>query len=228
MGIRTKTLRNYFDWRARMITFATILIGFACIAGLVVLITYEPEFLPFLGILLQFVGVFALIPDVVGRDTVFGALRAPQINLAGRDPLRLYERRNKAILWGNGLTSLLAAGAMGFFILFPQQAPARSLFLFGVGVLGFFWLNLLMLLYIFRFQGLPAPEGAYIWFLRIDFLVTIPGIILSAFFHVWLGLLPKLVQFTFRNGIYRVLLIITLPCLLVGLMLELIGSYPLF
>ena len=73
--------------------------------------------------------------------------------------------------------------------------------------------------------GTLVPTLMTFGFFAIDLSMTLFGIMFSAVIHVQVNWVGRGLHFVFRKGVRRVLLVITLPCLILGLFLELSATF---
>lgn len=237
--------REYIQWRAKIIVYAAAALLIFSSIGLAVLVFSSAKNVYRFSLLLQLLAVLALIPHIVGKsrirrawDVLRRADTAQQYPVVApfledeeetrlADPFGYYQTHNLLILLGNVFVSLGLMGALAVFVLYPQapRFPQETLLRAVLAVIGFAWLNIFMLIQMYRMVQSPLPSGILIWFFAVDFLVGIIGAILAGMIYIvaqWLG---GALRFVFANGLRRVLFVISLPFFVIGLVLALISTF---
>jgi hypothetical protein len=141
--------------------------------------------------------------------------------------LTYYQDNNLAFLLGN----ILAAGALVWTLmdvvlrLRPGVVPTDGWWRLFFSLLGFIWIDLYMLLQIYRLRGFALPRVLLAWFFIVDFFISVLGIFFAALVHILVAWAAGGFRFIFNNGMRRVLLIVTIPFLAVGLFFELVATF---
>ncbi len=241
--IRSQNLfREYILFRSRMAVYAAMLLAILLVVGLAALLAASPVNVNRFGLLLQILGVLALAPDIIGKDTLSSWRKAragavpqtggplptePDAPLPEEAFYNFYQANNLTFVLGNVLASAALVWLLADAVLnpradlFPLERVWRALF----SLLGFAWLNFFMLLHIFRLSGKEVSRAILAWFFAIDLLVGILGVIFAGLIHILLRWGSGGLRFLFANGPRRVLLVITLPFFVVGLFFELIATF---
>jgi hypothetical protein len=222
--------REYIAWRARAVVYVAAALAVLGLFGFGVLIANSPDNVNRFGLLLEMIGGFSVIPHIVGKNRfrwLFERQVKPGIVVSGIDRFALYTTGNRTLLLGNILAAAGLAWLLADIILnprppvFPAEIPLRV----ALSLIAFTWLNAFMLVLIYRLFRKPEPEGLLAVFFAADLLVGFVGIFFAGilyFIEEWLG---GGLRFTFRNGLRRVLLMATLPCLLAGLGFQLLAAF---
>jgi len=138
-----------------------------------------------------------------------------------------YQAHNLHIVLGNTFFSLSLMALFAALLFIPQLRALipDQIFPAVLAFIGFFWLNLFMLIQIFLFLRVPAPAGLLSWFFSLDFVLSMLGLGFAGVVYILSNWLAKSVGYVFQNGLRRVLMVITLPTVLTGLLLEILAAF---
>lgn len=138
-----------------------------------------------------------------------------------------YQAHNLPIVLGNILFSLSLMALFAALLFIPQvrQLIPDQIFPAVLAFIGFFWLNLFMLIQIFLFLRVPAPAGLLSWFFSLDFVLSMLGLGFAGLVYIITSWVARTVGYVFQNGLRRVLLMVTLPSVLFGLLLEILAAF---
>lgn len=188
------------------------------------------------GIGLQMIGTLALIPMVIGKEK-FRNLRLGEFHqkqIAQVEPaltpetyFDYYLARNLPISMGNILASLGLMWLLASFIIQPGEGYAFLQWLVrGVlSLFGFTWLNLFMLLHIYRQVSVTIPDWLMATFITVDFPMAFLGIAFAGMAYIVIYWLLGALRFLFGKDLRRVLLLVTLPFFALGTLLELLATW---
>ena len=234
--------REYILFRSRMAVYAALGLTILFLVGLAALLVSSPANINRFGLLLQILGVLALAPDVIGKNKFArwrkaqpgtvpqtGGEAAPAEAAPMREEafFRFYQTHNMTFVLGNVLASVALISLLLDSVLAARPAffPAEGLWRVVFSLLGFAWLNIFMLLHIYRLMGMEISRGWLAWFFAVDLFVGLLGVFFAGFIHILLRWIAGGLDFIFANGPRRVVLIITLPFFIAGLFFELIATF---
>jgi len=232
-----------------MVAYAAVVLALVGLLVLAALVSQEAGHVNRFGLLLQVAGVLVVVLNLLrikrfqpgsvlnqpvdyhkGANPPETASTASASNVA-EIPARLffayYLKRNRTVVWGNIFTSLILILVLGGSVITAsvELAAWELIALLGLAGLAFAWSNLFMLVHIHLMARSQVPGGLLRWFFSIDLPVSFFGLPLAGLMHILLNWLPWLYGFIFQKDPKRVLILVTMPCFLFGLVLQLIATF---
>ena len=247
----THTLfREYILLRLRAVIYATVILTLLLAGVLIFLASSSVSNVNRAGLILQFLAGLAILPELISigksqhnnEDPEPSPQTGSELNnptprtvpdgvlLEQQQYFDLYLAHNRPFLAGNLVVSLWMIGFLVTLAFDPQpdMNMATRLLWTLLSLVGFAWVNLLMLNFIYRLAYDLIPSAVQRTFFVVDFLVTIPGLFFAAAFYLisnwaWAGL-----RFVYQDspmGPRRVLLMVSLPFFLIGTLLIFIATF---
>ena len=229
-----------------MVIFAAGLLAVLGVVGLSLYLSQSAADLNRFGLLLQIAAVLSLLPHVVGKHYFrrlglalkrladpAAPIESGAIPNTGENAMTMdenfvfYRTHNLPVMLGNLFAALILMGLFAAFLILrqPSRLPQEEFIRAMLAFLGFAWLNLLMLIHIFRMMKVPSPPGVLAWFFSFDLVLSLVGLLLAGIVYICVNWLGRSLNYVFSNGLRRVLLMVTLPTVLAGILFEILATF---